>query len=292
MEEFADRAELALREAAFDVRLPFFGWVPVAIGERAIFWHEERGLVAKVGRSSANFADAHREVSVAKWLMASGVLAEEALDVLQPTFAARLPVTFWRAAEGSGTTPERLAGVLKALHGVQVPAELELPRIEPFRRMRQWLGMADGVSRGVLLFLAALIDEREARLGEAFAAAEVVPLHGDADVDNIRVDERGRPRLFDLDGICLGPWQWDAVITAVHHELGWHTEPDYQRYCEVYGADVRRDEAYPVLKGVQELRMVCRLARRAAESARVGAEFAMRVRDLGKPETPRRWCPC
>jgi hypothetical protein len=89
----------------------------------------------------------------------------------------------------------------------------------------------------------------------------------------------------------MAPRQWDLVGLAVHRELGWLAEPDYQRFCDQYGADVRKEPAYARLRAAQELRMVCWMAQRAAGGTAVAAEFAMRVRDLGKPETPKKWCP-
>jgi len=81
------------------------------------------------------------------------------------------------------------------------------------------------------------------------------------------------------------------MITAVYRDLGWHTDAEYAAFCEVLGRDVTRDPEWPILKAVQELRMTCWLAQKAASDQGIADEFAARVADLGDPGRPRRWQP-
>lgn len=280
-----------LVDAASRAGLPRDGWQTVRIGERGVFRNDETGLVAKVGRSAQRFAAAEREVRVAVWLISSGVPVERPYDITQPDAACALPVTFWHAIAGDWTTPDRLAQILRKLHTLTPPADLALPQLDPFTRMRQRLAATAGLNAAIRDELESMIVQREADLAAALSGRESGVLHGDANIGNILLTVENEAVLFDLEGFCLGPRIWDLMITAVYRGLGWHTDAEYAAFCQAYGETPSDDPAFPAVEAVQLLRMVCWLAQSAAEDRVIGEEFAKRLADLRDLDRPRRWHP-
>lgn len=288
---FEQAARDALTHATQLASLPDDPWTTVRIGERAVFRHGD--IVAKVARSPSRLTHARREVVVARWLGDSGTPVERPLAGLTPDERIELPVSFWHAVDGTWTTPNRLAEVLRIMHKLTPPSGLQLPRLNPFPRMRQRLDATASLDPACRAQLKALIDSYEPQLPTALAAEPRpgVVLHGDANIGNILVQADGDVAVLDLEGVCLGPAAWDQMITAVYRDLGWHTDAEYAAFCEVLGCDVTEDRAWPTLKAVQELRMTCWLAQKAASDPKVATEFATRVADLGNPDRPRDWQP-
>ena len=289
--DFEEDARRALAHATVLATIPDTEWLTVRIGERGVF---RRGdVVAKVARSRSRFPHAKREVLVARWLGASGVPVERPLASEQPDERVALPVTFWHAVDGDWTTPDRLAEVLQVMHKLTPPDDLDLPGLNPFPRMRQRLDGTASLDASQRTQLEALVDRFEPLLPVALAASHRpnVVLHGDANIGNILVQANGDLAMLDLEGVCVGASAWDLMITAVYRDLGWHTDADYAAFCDAIGCDVTQDPAWPTLKAVQELRMTCWLAQKAASDPLVAQEFAGRVADLGDPQRPRRWHP-
>lgn len=291
MHDFEDAARGALAQAAHLAGLPTAEWSTVRIGERGVFRRAD--LVAKVARSRSRFSHAKREVAVAAWLAASDVPVEQPLADAVPDERVELPVSFWHAVDGDWTTPDRLAEVLQVIHKLTPPDDLQLPQLNPFPRMRQRLDGAANLDATQRQQVEALIDRYEPQLPAALAVNQRpnVVLHGDANIGNILVRTDSNLAMLDLEGVCVGPVAWDLMITAVYRDLGWHTDAEYAAFCNVIGCDVTLDPAWPTLKAVQELRMTCWLAQKAALDRQVAEEFATRIADLGDPHRPRRWRP-
>jgi aminoglycoside phosphotransferase (APT) family kinase protein len=114
------------------------------------------------------------------------------------------------------------------------------------------------------------------------------PLHGDANIGNVLRSSEGQTVLFDLQGVCWGPPEWDLAITAVYRDLGWHTDAEYADFCEAYGFDVRWLPGYAVLRAARELQMTCWLTQKAGDEERIAAEVSRRIADPTEPERPRR----
>ena len=73
-------------------------------------------------------------------------------------------------------------------------------------------------------------------------------IHGDANVGNVLLDERGQAVLIDLDSFSMGPREWDLIQTALFYDrLGWHTEEEYRTFVEVYGYDIMQWDGYETL---------------------------------------------
>lgn len=291
VDDFEEAARRALVAACDLIGLPGAEWLTVRIGERAVFRHAN--VVAKVARSRARFSRAKREVLVAQWLSASGVPVERPFFSAVPDEQLELPVSFWHAVDGHWTTPDRLAEVLRIMHKLSLPDDLQLPRLNPIPRMRHHLDGAASVDSFLRTQLETLIDRYEPQLPVALEASQCpdVVLHGDANIGNILVSVDGDLAMLDLEGVCVGSSAWDLMITAAYRDLGWHTDEEYAAFCEVVGFDVTQDPAWPMLKAVQELRMTCWLAQKAASDQQIAEEFESRVADLGAPQRRRQWHP-
>jgi aminoglycoside phosphotransferase (APT) family kinase protein len=123
-----------------------------------------------------------------------------------------------------------------------------------------------------------------------FAGAPVV-LHGDASVGNLILDRRGRALLSDLDSFCVGPAEWDLVLTAMFYDrYGWHTEAEYGEFVSAYGRDVRQWGGYGVLADVRELLMVVWLAQNMHDDV-VAGELAKRLDSIRNGGSRRDWNP-
>lgn len=290
-QDFAEAARNALTQATRRAGLPADGWSTVRIGERAVY--RLQGQVAKVARNRSRFPYARREVLVARWLGAEGIPVEQPLPIDCPDEEVDLPVTFWHVADGAWTTPNRLAGVLQDMHKLLPPDALGIPRLNPFPRMRQRLAGVANLDVASRQLLEQMAEHYEPQFFAALAAdgSSDVILHGDANIGNILEASNGDLALLDLEGVCIGRAAWDLMITAVYRDLGWHTDDEYAAFCDVYGHDVTHDPEWNVLRAVQELRMTCWLAQKAASDQAIAEEFANRVADLGDPDRPRRWHP-
>jgi aminoglycoside phosphotransferase len=265
----------------------------VRLGENAVFLLGRRDVVARVGRRADRLKKATRTVAVSRWLAAEEIPAIHALDVDQPVVADGRVVTFW---ESVGDRPEygsvvELAELLRRLHTLAAPTEIELPTVAPFEHTRQRIDAAPALEasdRGFLL-------ERQAELSEAYDALSfVLPagvVHGDASVGNVIRDREGRPLLADLDGVAIGPREWDLVLTALYYErFGWHMEQEYRAFAETYGYDVMAWSGYPVLRDVREFLMVVWLSQNSADP-KVAAELARRISDLRIGASRKNWQP-
>jgi thiamine kinase-like enzyme len=234
--------------------------------------------------------EADREVRAARWLADQGIPVSEPLPGDQPVLAEDTAVTFWEAVDGEWTVPKDLAVLLRALHHLTPPPTLRLPELDPFDRIGERIDSAPRLSapqrdtlQRVHRDLAHHVDSVEPVLGRHV-------IHGDANIGNVLATDHGTV-LFDLDGICWGPPEWDLVLTALYRDLGWHTDAEYADFCTAYGFDVTAWDGYPLYKAVRELRMTTWLAQKAGESPEIDAEIDQRITDLADPERPRSWRP-
>ena len=98
--------------------------------------------------------------------------------------------------------------------------------------------------------------------------------------------------MFDLEGVSVGPTEWDLVITSVYQELGWHTDDEYRSFVQVYGFDVRQWDGYRALADAQKLRMICWLAgKTAADSESTTGELRRRIESIDRDGVEYEWQP-
>ncbi|WP_268824097.1 phosphotransferase enzyme family protein [Yinghuangia soli] len=264
------------------------------LGSNAVF-RLAGSVVVRIGRSAVELAEQTRTVGVARWLEETGYPAVRLVaGVRQPVVVGGRVVTFWRLVAGE----ERYAGVvefaelMRRLHWLEEPESLGLPYVDPLgptmRRLGELVGLADDDRE--------FLRQRAESLAKRYDALEfVLPfgmIHGDASVRNALLDDAGRAVLIDLDGVALGPREWDLVATAMHYErFGWHTRTKYEAFARAYGFDVMNWYGYPVLADIREMTMVVWLAQNAGHSEQADAELGRRLSDLRSGGDRLGWKP-
>src|SRR2546423_8439086 len=123
---------VALSEACSAVGLDPTGAELIRLGDYAMFRLTDGRVVARVGRNGRLFADAAREVAVARWLASVDVPAIRAVSADEPILAAGRVVTFWDAVSERPEygTPVEVAVLLRRLHALTTPADLDLPPVD------------------------------------------------------------------------------------------------------------------------------------------------------------------
>jgi aminoglycoside phosphotransferase (APT) family kinase protein len=266
----------------------------IRIGSNAVYWLRHRSIVARVGRRMDQFNDVAREIAVSRWLLRVGVHAVHALDVSQPVLAEGHPVSVWESVndrEEYGSTKE-LGELLKALHALPTPSNIDLPALDPFDRLRWRIDRVAVLSARDRAFLSS----RHADLAAAYTRLDyVLPegvVHGDASVGNVLRGRDGVAVLADLDGFAYGAREWDLIQTAMYYErYGWHTRDEYDAFVSAYGFDVMTWNGYPVLADIKELSMVTWMAQNAGSNVRAVGELAKRVRALRTGGRRDDWSP-
>ena len=293
-EDFAERAVRAVHTAAHVLGVPetsvHDGPELIRMGERAVFRLRGGAVIARVERSAARWAEADREVRAARWLTERGLPVNRPLPGEQPVLAEGTVVTLWEGVQGAWTVPRELAGLLHALHGLTPPPALGLPELDPFDRVAERIDTAPGLSPNQRDQLREAHRDLATRLPTTKPVLGTHVIHGDANIGNVLATPHGVV-LFDLDGICWGPPEWDLVLTALYRDLGWHSEAEYADFCEAYGFDVTAWEGYPLYKQIRELRMTTWIAQKGRENPEIDAEIDRRISDLADPRRPREWNP-
>ncbi|MFI6227718.1 phosphotransferase [Micromonospora echinospora] len=290
----AERAWLILREACSTNHVSISGGELIRLGENAVFWLSSRTVVARVGRGDARAAEAEREIKVARWLAGASVPTVRPLEIAQPLRVGDHFVTLWESVgdEISYGTPAELASLLRQLHALEPPADVTLPRADPFRRARCCLANATALADEDKLFIGVLLDRLANRYTRLTFALRPGVVHGDANVCNVFRDRRGRPVLGDLDTVAVGPRELDLVPAALYYDrLGWHSVSEYREFVDSYGFDVLDWPGYDLLADALEAEMVTWLAQNAGQDERAGQELANRVRTLRTDSSRALWVP-
>ncbi|MEU7478331.1 aminoglycoside phosphotransferase family protein [Lentzea sp. NPDC042327] len=290
----AQQAQGVLKAACSTIDLDSGDAELIRLGENAVFWLRSRSVVARISRGSARVAQADREVRSARWLARMSVPAVRALDVDQPLFLDGHVVTFWESVStevGRGS-PADLAGLLRDLHALEAPPELDLPVADPFRRARTCLDRAKALSEEDLLFVNGLLNDLAARYENLSFALPQGVVHGDANVWNVFLDHRGAPVLGDLDTLAVGPRELDLTPVALyHHRLGWHTAAEYRGFVGGYGFDVKDWEGYEVLADALEIELIAWLAQNAHQSPATLVEVVNRIETIRTGASRLGWTP-
>ncbi|MGW0737910.1 aminoglycoside phosphotransferase family protein [Streptomyces sp. NPDC002851] len=266
----------------------------IRFGENALFRLASVSVIVRVGRGEAWFPRARKEVAVSRWLVAEGFPASRVVeDLEQPLLIDGHPVTFWHLiVEGDRkATYGELGGMLRDLHALAVPDGLDLPAYEPFDKAELRLERAT-IPEDDKVFLRKRERELRDKYAELVFETPKGPVHGDAHVQNLMVDERGRVILIDFEGFCFDRPEWDLMVTSVeHHSLGWQTGEQYADFVAAYGRDLYAWPGYETLRGLQEFSMTTWLMQNVQESADVAAEYGRRIAALRDHRAPRDWQP-
>ncbi|MGW9044016.1 phosphotransferase family protein [Streptomyces lydicus] len=280
----------ACRAAGLDDR----GAELIRFGENGLFRLASAPVIVRVARGEEWLSKARTEVAVSRWLQDERLPAARIVeDLEQPLLIDGHPVTFWHLiVEGDRkATYGELGGILRDLHGLSVPEGLELPSFDPFDKQELRLDRAV-IPQDDKLFLRKRWRELRDKFNDLRFETPKGPVHGDAHVQNLMVDDRGQVILIDFEAFCFDHPEWDLMVTAVeHHSLGWQTYEQYADFVTAYGRDLYDWDGYETLRGLQEFGMTTWLMQNVQEDEATAAEYRRRIAGLRNDDGPRDWRP-
>ncbi|MGW1881290.1 aminoglycoside phosphotransferase family protein [Streptomyces sp. NPDC001970] len=281
----------ACRAAGLDAR----GAELIRFGENALFRLASAPVIVRIARSVEYLPLSRNEVAVSRWLASEGFAAARVVDDLeQPLLIDGHPVTFWHLiVEGERrATYGELGAVLRDLHALELPAGLELPPYSVFGKTDLRLGRASGIPVDDIEFLRKRDRELREESAELRFESAKGPVHGDAHVQNLMVDDRGQVVLIDFEVFCFDHPEWDLMVTAVeHHSLGWQTDEQYADFVAAYGQDLYDWGGYDTLRRIQEFHMTTWLMQNVGEDEHTADEYRRRIAGLRNDDGPRDWRP-
>ncbi|WBC08871.1 phosphotransferase [Micromonospora sp. WMMA1947] len=264
---------------------------------------------ATLARRVVSVATCLEQVGMPTVRLASGVGS-------QPISSGDWVATAWHYVPTVSDEPKPvdLAAPLRALHSLDrldVALPLWLP-IEKFRRrlnaaaalppeeaaeLEQWSRTELGFPAANLLRdLHLHCDEVEEDLGRVAWRLPPGVIHGDAHTGNVLLPAavdgaiaRSEPLLCDLDGMCIGPREWDLVPTAHGATRFGRSPADYQGFVDAYGVDITMWVGWPVLRRVRELQLVTSTIDALAGRPDVARELAHRLRSLFSDDLKATW---
>ncbi|WP_327729313.1 aminoglycoside phosphotransferase family protein [Streptomyces sp. NBC_00487] len=266
----------------------------IRLGENALFRLASVPVIVRVARAPEWLAMACKEVAVSRWLAEEGFPAARVVeDLEQAVLIDGHPVTFWHLiVEGDRKASYgELGAVLRDLHALTVPDGLELPSFDPFDKQQLRLDRAV-IPEDDKAFLRKRWYELRDRYAELRFETAKGPVHGDAHVQNLMVDDQGQVVLIDFEAFCFDHPEWDLMVTATeHHSLGWQTDQQYADFVAAYGRDLYDWQGYETLRGLQEFGMTTWLMQNIQEDAETAAEYRRRIAGLRHDDAPRDWKP-
>ncbi|MFJ5679750.1 aminoglycoside phosphotransferase family protein [Streptomyces sp. NPDC093097] len=281
----------ACRAAGLDER----GAELIRFGENGLFRLASAPVIVRVARGEEWMPKARTEVAVSRWLTGEGFPAARIIeDLEQPLLIEGHPVTFWHLiVEGDRkATYGELGGMLRDLHALTVPEGLELPAFDPFDKQELRLDRAS-VPEDDKVFLRKRWQELRDKYAELRFESPKGPVHGDAHVQNLMVNDQGQVTLIDFEAFCFDHPEWDLMVTAVeHHSLGWQTDEQYADFVGEYGRDLFGWHGYATMRGLQEFGMTTWLMQNVTEDEWTAEEYRRRIAGLRNDGGPRDWRPC
>ncbi|MFD7059895.1 phosphotransferase enzyme family protein [Streptomyces sp. NPDC059906] len=266
----------------------------IRLGENALFRLASVPVIVRIARGHEWLATARKEVAVSRWLAREGVSAARVVeDLEQPLLIDGYPVTLWHQIVEGDRKPAygELGAVLRDLHSLTLPAGLELPRFDPFGKQELRIDRAP-IPENDRTFLRKRWCELQDRCAKLRFDTPKGPVHGDAHVQNLMVDDRGQVVLIDFEAFCYDHPEWDLMVTAVeHHSLGWQSDEQYADFVSAYGRDLYDWPGYETLRGLQEFGMTTWLMQNIREDERTAAEYRRRIAALRDDGAPRDWRP-
>lgn len=262
------------------------------MGENAMYRLANAPVMVRIGRSHEA---ARKEVGIARWLASHEFPAVRLANGWeQPIMAEDLPVTFWQFLEQSPEPVQSgdLGRMLRRLHELPQPTEVELPRFTPMPKVHSRL---ERVPSGYLSDdEMAFLRERHAQLEEEFQSLSFeLPtgaIHADAHTANLMRMPDGTVTLIDFEDFCWGPHEWDACVQAVRYQaFGWLTQSEYEDYVSEYGFDPLQWSGFPVIRAMRELNMTTWLMQQLGHSEQINTEVKKRIADLRDNQAPRHW---
>lgn len=267
----------------------------IRLGENALFRLASVPVIVRIARSVEYLPMSRNEVSVSRWLAEEGFPAARVVDDLeQPLMIDGHPVTFWHLiVEGDRkATYGELGAILRDLHSMTLPDGLDLPSYSVFGKTELRLERPVGVPQDDIEFLRKRDRELRDKYTELRFESPKGPVHGDAHVQNLMVDDQGQVILIDFESFAFDHPEWDLMVTSVeHHSLGWQTEAQYADFVSAYGRDLYDWHGYDTVRGIQEFHMTTWLMQNVAEDEKTAAEYRRRIAGLRNDDGPRDWRP-
>jgi aminoglycoside phosphotransferase (APT) family kinase protein len=239
------------------------------------------------------WADATKEVNVARWLTQINFPAAKVYDIPQPVPVGGHPVTFWcfiAGRPGDRRDIATLGSILRRLHATPPPKAFDLPHEDILGRVRGRIAgaMIPLTDKSMLLQRLCYL---QAEIRGLCYPLNPAPTHGDAHSENLII-HGGQPVLIDFERFAWGQPEWDLAMTATEYLTAkWWTADQYAQFCDAYGYDVTRwDDGFPTLQAVHELKMTTWLMQNVAESPEIAQEYQVRMRTLRGQGSPG-WRP-
>lgn len=159
-----------------------------------------------------------REVSVARFLAASGLPIVAPWEDPGPHVAEGLDVSLWHWTEhdSSQVSPAQFGAMLGELHGELASYSGDLPPL---------VGPLTDIATALTISSDATLHRAAAELVPLALSWPRRPLHGDAHTGNVLMTPRG-PLWTDFEDVCAGPVEWDmASMTITDDTLATYPGP-------------------------------------------------------------------
>ncbi|GAB3428587.1 aminoglycoside phosphotransferase/kinase family protein [Flindersiella endophytica] len=288
----ADSAVAALREICKGLSLDAEGTELLGpVGDNAVFRLPAHRLVARL-TLAGRLQRLRREVSIAHWLAALEFPAVRvAGDVDELVVHDGLAASFWEwIPDLAQSSAAEIGELLQQLHQLPPPPAGLLAPHDPFAGQREHIEAAD-VSEDDRAFLRARLSELEDAYPHLPYNWPLGVVHGDAHRKNVVRAGDGRLLLLDLERFGLGHREWDIVVPAVYHRVGWYSRDEYDAFTQAYGYDITEWDGFATLVAIRELRMTTWLAARTGREPRLLPEARKRIASLRDDTAPRDWTP-
>ncbi|MGL5863575.1 MAG: phosphotransferase [Phycicoccus sp.] len=114
-------------------------------------------------------------------------------------------------------------------------------------------------------------------------------VHGDAHTGNLLHTTDGRALFCDLDGVRLGPREWDLVPTA-HGSIRFGRSPsEYQAFAEAYGLDITRTAGWSLLRETRDLQLATSVLAELTGRPTTARQLGHRLRTLQRHDITATW---
>ncbi len=257
--------------------------------------------VVRLARGPLAEARAERVVRVADEFARRGlpvVCLVRGVD--QPIRANGWVATAWTHVPTTGERPQpvQLAGPLRAIHAID-DLRIELPGWAPITKARQRLetvrqlpdheaeltrtwarSRLDRSLEDVLVFLHNWCDRLDEQLRTTAWQLPGGVIHGDFHTGNGLLRPDQPPILCDLDGVGIGPREWDLTPIAHGAQRFGRTPADHHAFAAAYGFDVTEWDGWPVLRDVRELQLVTSVLDNIGGRPDVADQLALRLHSI------------
>src|SRR6266511_2488546 len=218
--------------------------------------------VVRLARGPLAEARAERVVRVADEFARRGlpvVCLVRGVD--QPIRANGWVATAWTHVPTTGERPQpvQLAGPLRAIHAID-DLRIELPGWAPITKARQRLETV------------RQLPDHEAELTRTWARSRL-----DRSLEDVLVFLHN---WCDLDGVGIGPREWDLTPIAHGAQRFGRTPADHHAFAAAYGFDVTEWDGWPVLRDVRELQLVTSVVDNIGGRPDVADQLALRLHSI------------